>query len=310
MPKTKSKRGAPRSTTSDQSQHAQAVQTGRNHRTRRSNADSSVAHGGVQPQIPVVRPQIPVVQPKDHFQPPQRVQPGVELTLSTAVGLVQEPGTYSRPQPSANPSFVPEAALSSEISRLLHSSLSANTNQAYMKKLHGVHAGFQTSAKANGYLLTETHFETKVKTICTHSGCSSFAEVYDRECPKDWKKFSGNCYRLLSGKKNWDSAKSACKALQANLADVTSESENRWLYKTFTGLKKFAWIDAADKSKEGEWRWSSSGKLLTYNAWNKGEPNDAGRNEDCGCVFEHKGKLVWADAPCTSQYQLLCKKKA
>ncbi|XP_056017056.1 uncharacterized protein LOC125674485 [Ostrea edulis] len=136
MHKTKSKRGAPRSTTSDQSQHAQAVQTGRNRRTRRSNADPSVAHGGVQPQIPVVQtqipvvqPQIPVLQPKDHFQPPQRVQPGVELTPSTAVGLVQEPGTYSRPQPSANPSFVPEVALSSEISRLLHSSLYSKTDQ-------------------------------------------------------------------------------------------------------------------------------------------------------------------------------------
>ncbi|XP_055997000.1 perlucin-like protein [Ostrea edulis] len=180
----------------------------------------------------------------------------------------------------------------------------------FQKKLHGVHAGFQKSAKANGYLLTETHFETKVKTICTHSGCSSFAEENDRDCPKDWKKFSGNCYKLLPAKRTWYSAKSACKALKANLADITSESENRWLRKTFTGLKKYAWIDAADKAKEGEWRWSSSGKLLTYNAWSKGQPNDAGGKEDCGHVFEHEGKLLWNDRPCSYQTQTLCKKKA
>jgi hypothetical protein len=28
-----------------------------------------------------------------------------------------------------------------------------------------------------------------------------------KECPKDWKKFSGNCYKLLTDKRNWDSAK-------------------------------------------------------------------------------------------------------
>ncbi|XP_055997642.1 uncharacterized protein LOC125646786 isoform X2 [Ostrea edulis] len=177
MPKTKSKRGAPRSTTSDQSQHAQAVQTGRNRRTRRSNADPSVAHDRVQPQIPVVQPQIPVFQPKDHFQPPQRVQPGVELTPST-VGLVQEPGTYSRPQPSANPSFVPEAALSSEISRLLHSSLSANTNQAYMVGIQAFNHFRSIQGLPNTWPPPDAHINTFIAHLSIHGYKQSTAKAY------------------------------------------------------------------------------------------------------------------------------------
>ncbi|XP_048730484.2 C-type lectin-like [Ostrea edulis] len=182
----------------------------------------------------------------------------------------------------------------------------------FQEKLHDVHAGFQKSAKANGYLLTETHFETKVKTICTHSGCSSSAEEKkenDRECPKDWKKFSRNCYKLLSDKRAWNSGKSACKTLKANLADIISESEHLWLYKTFTGLKHFAWIDASDKAKNGKWRWSSSGKMSTYTAWNE-EPKDSSGKKYCPYVYARGGKLHWSVTKCgVHQLQTLCKKK-
>ncbi|XP_055996994.1 perlucin-like protein [Ostrea edulis] len=186
----------------------------------------------------------------------------------------------------------------------------------FQKNLHGVHVAFQNSAKTNGYLLTETHFETKVKTICTQTGCSSSAKEKndhtenDRECPKDWKTFSGNCYMLLSDKRTWDSAKSKCKTLKANLIDITSESENRWLYKTFTDWKHFLWMGATDRPKEGEWRWSSSGKLLTYNAWAKGAPNDPSGKEDCGYIFKSGGKFTWSDTPCNGHAQTICKKKA
>ncbi|XP_056017435.1 CD209 antigen-like protein C [Ostrea edulis] len=183
----------------------------------------------------------------------------------------------------------------------------------YEKKLQGLHAQFHQSAKTNGYVLTETHFETKVKTICTHSGCSSSAKEKkgnERKCTKEWKKFGGNCYKLLSKSQNQNSAKSACKSLNADLADITSESENVWIQKTFSELKGKVWIGATDKTKEGEWRWSSSGKLLTFGAWYKGEPNNDRGIEDCAIAKIDKGKFLWNDVPCSYKYPgSLCKKK-
>jgi hypothetical protein len=76
------------------------------------------------------------------------------------------------------------------------------------------------------------------------------------------------------------------------------------------GLIHGTWIGATDKAKEGEWRWSSSGRLLTYSAWSNEQPDNWRGNEDCGHLFEYKGKLLWNDSPCSSKIQTLCKKKA
>ncbi|XP_056017434.1 CD209 antigen-like protein C [Ostrea edulis] len=131
-----------------------------------------------------------------------------------------------------------------------------------------------------------------------------------RNCLGNWKKFRGNCYMLLSKKQNQESGKIACKLLNGNLADITSESENTWLHKTFNGLKDTAWIDAADRAKEGEWRWSSTGKLLKFTAWLKGEPNNSNGKEHCAVAYTTGGKCAWYDVPCSFSRQTLCKKKA
>jgi hypothetical protein len=57
-------------------------------------------------------------------------------------------------------------------------------------------------------------------------------------------------------------------------------------------LNKEISIGATDKAKEGEWRWSSSGKLLKYGSWYKGEPNNNKGVEDCAVAVIAKGKCL------------------
>ncbi|XP_062588729.1 perlucin-like protein [Saccostrea cucullata] len=185
-------------------------------------------------------------------------------------------------------------------------SLSMKRNERLNAKLWKLHKIFQISSKAVGSDLMETHFVTKTNTVCKNSGCSVInSEGGNKTCPKGWEKFDENCYIQLSKKSTWSASKSACQALNAHLARVTSKREHNWIYKNFGG--SHAWIDATDSLKEGEWRWSSTGKLLTYTAWDKGEPNGRG-SENCVHVRYYRGTFNWNDADCGYTCQAICEK--
>ncbi|XP_062588731.1 perlucin-like protein [Saccostrea cucullata] len=173
-------------------------------------------------------------------------------------------------------------------------------------KLWKLYKKFQISSKTVGSDLTETHFVTKTKTVCKNSGCSIIdPEDGNKTCSKGWKRFDDKCYIQLSKKFTWSYSKSACQAINAHLARITSERENNWIYKTFGGPD--AWIDATDSLKEGTWRWSSTGKKLKYTAWGNGEPN-GDNGENCAQVRTHGGKFYWNDAGCGNTYQAICQK--
>ena len=94
------------------------------------------------------------------------------------MGLVQTAGTYSRPQPPAYPSFIPEAALSSEIDRLLHSSLSVNTKQAYTVGIQAFNHFRSIQGLPNTWPPLDTHINTFIAHLSIHGYKQSTAKAY------------------------------------------------------------------------------------------------------------------------------------
>ena len=69
---------------------------------------------------------------------------------------------------------------------------------------------------------------------------------------------------------------------------------------------KSYWIAGNDIKKEGRWV-NQAGKSLKYTFWNKGEPNNYGKKEDCIEVGHHGG-FKWNDINCNSKYHFICER--
>ena len=64
------------------------------------------------------------------------------------------------------------------------------------------------------------------------------------------------------------------------------------------------WLAGNDLDREGEWRWVTSGQLVSFRDWVRGQPNNAGRNQDC-MVYEHLSS-AWRDDSCERRSWTLC----
>lgn len=114
---------------------------------------------------------------------------------------------------------------------------------------------------------------------------------------------TGSFYQYVSTSLTWTAARAAANSatlngMQGYLATVTSADEFTFI-KSKTGGSQ-AWLGGTDQTVEGEWRWiddpgvpaDESGVLFwlgasggsaqngMYTAWNGGEPNDSGSDED------------------------------
>ncbi|XP_061190966.1 perlucin-like protein [Saccostrea echinata] len=147
---------------------------------------------------------------------------------------------------------------------------------------------------------------------------SSGKWIADLRCDSEWKIYEDNIYILQELHLNWQQAKEKCEEYQAYLVEINSKNENIWitekLVNPFHGKPNritVFWIGASDIKQEGSFTWSKSKTLLKntdYTNWNRGEPNDAGRNEDCVLLsLDLKGK--WNDFPCKSKLPFVCEKE-
>lgn len=53
------------------------------------------------------------------------------------------------------------------------------------------------------------------------------------------------------------------------------------------------------------WQWTN-GKVVDFVSWNKGEPNNARRNEFCIEILKNDKKIVWNDQPCEDKRMYVC----
>ncbi|XP_004458634.2 C-type lectin domain family 4 member K [Dasypus novemcinctus] len=123
-----------------------------------------------------------------------------------------------------------------------------------------------------------------------------------------WKYFNENFYYFSHTPKTWYSAKQFCVSKESHLTSVTSESEQKFLYKTVDGLPR--WIGLTKEGSEGGWYWVDDtpfNKVQSARFWIPGEPNNVASNEHCVSI-----RLVslqsWNDDSCDNKFLFICKR--
>ncbi|XP_010019953.1 PREDICTED: C-type lectin domain family 17, member A-like, partial [Nestor notabilis] len=122
-------------------------------------------------------------------------------------------------------------------------------------------------------------------------------------CPAGWLQFARTCYFFSSSTKSWLAAKDFCGNLNAHLAVVSSEQENKFLANHIMENRVF-WLGLTDTYREGQWQWEDGSFLsISYvlgpigGFWNSGEPNNVGQHgEDCATIFSNG---LWNDVSCS-----------
>jgi len=115
-------------------------------------------------------------------------------------------------------------------------------------------------------------------------------------------------------KANWYRAEQYCRYHGMHLASVGSEAEQRDLQEHITSFglgNEHFWSSGTDQAEEGKFFWMSTGKPITYENWNAGEPNnfqyENGETENCLELWNRDGKgLKWNDTPCSFESFFVC----
>jgi len=115
-------------------------------------------------------------------------------------------------------------------------------------------------------------------------------------------------------KANWYKAEQYCRFHGMHLASVNSENEQKNLeehIQSFGMGHEHFWTSGTDQAEEGKFFWMSTGKPMTYENWNAGEPNnfqyENGEQEHCLELWNRDGKgLRWNDTPCSFETFFVC----
>ncbi|XP_058027611.1 CD209 antigen-like protein A [Ahaetulla prasina] len=129
-------------------------------------------------------------------------------------------------------------------------------------------------------------------------------EVLCRTCPAHWLHFQNSCYFFSFASKPWKIAQQSCENEGAHLVIVNHWLEQNFLVKLMQNEQVF-WIGLSDADKENQWIWVDN-TTLSLSFWGKGEPNNAGSDEDCA-TLRFSGK--WNDVACSVNEHWICEKK-
>ena len=103
--------------------------------------------------------------------------------------------------------------------------------------------------------------------------------------------------------KSWSDAEVFCQGEGGNLASVTSEAINDYIYeeKKRKGLN-FVWLGGSDQEKEGVWKWLDESPW-DFNNWNLVEPsNQTGQD----CLTQAYYSQKWNDYSCMAKINFVC----
>jgi len=115
-------------------------------------------------------------------------------------------------------------------------------------------------------------------------------------------------------KANWYKAEQYCRFHGMHLASINSVQEQKELEEHLQSIgmgEEHFWTSGTDQAQEGSFFWMSTGKPITYENWNAGEPNnfqyENGEEEHCLELWNRDGKgLRWNDTPCSFQTFFVC----
>ena len=118
----------------------------------------------------------------------------------------------------------------------------------------------------------------------------------------DWTLYGTSCYKYFTSTEQWNSARSQCLSMNADLVTINTLEENSFVL-NLTRVSYF-WIGLNDISEEGTFVWASGSKSA-YRKWKSLEPNDNNKNEDC---VEATRQSDWNDVPCNFLMSYVCEK--
>ena len=129
-----------------------------------------------------------------------------------------------------------------------------------------------------------------------------------------WEYLNGKCYKLITDKKSWESAKHHCQSLGAKLAEPQSPCESDLLQYFFqiahprNATEKFAWIGINDIDTENTFVFTSNGQPVPYKHWRETQPDNYYGNENCVniCSNSINGRLN--DLSCSRIIWSICEK--
>jgi len=115
-------------------------------------------------------------------------------------------------------------------------------------------------------------------------------------------------------KANWYKAEQYCRFHGMHLASINSNDEQQNLeehIQSFGMGHEHFWTSGTDQGEEGRFFWMATGKPMTYENWNAGEPNnfqyENGEQEHCMELWNRDGKgMKWNDTPCSFETFFLC----
>jgi len=115
-------------------------------------------------------------------------------------------------------------------------------------------------------------------------------------------------------KANWARSAQYCRYHGMHLASINSAEEQRQLEEHIQSLglgHEHFWTSGTDQGQEGTFVWLSTGRPLTFENWNSGEPNnykyEGGELEHCLELWNRDGKgLKWNDSPCSFETYFIC----
>ncbi|KAI8502656.1 carbohydrate binding [Branchiostoma belcheri] len=125
-------------------------------------------------------------------------------------------------------------------------------------------------------------------------------------CSSGYQMHNGICYKAFNTPKNFHDASSACATDGGTLAMPKDASTNDFLLSLKNAVDEsgFFWFGLVDHHQEGGWEWVDGTPIGSFNAWEPGEPNNAG-DEDCAEYFP----TAWNDAQCSeADRKFICQK--
>ncbi|XP_048036162.1 CD209 antigen-like [Megalobrama amblycephala] len=102
---------------------------------------------------------------------------------------------------------------------------------------------------------------------------------------------------------SWSDSRKYCRDQGADLVIINTEEKQRCIS---SFVKERVWIGLSDIENEGRMKWVDN-STLKKGFWERNEPNDAGRNEDCIELNPVKPVLSnWNDIPCSVIRKWVC----